>query len=284
MARVSHSRSHVETIYRRPDDYDLEHEGDDEDIRCLVSLAARERPKRVLELASGSGRLAVPLARRAAQDGFDVVGLEISDEMRSSAAAKIEEEPPEVRERIALEAGDMRTWRSSRPFEVIVCACSSVTHLLTIDDQLAAWRTAYDNLAPGGCFIVDVVMPHLPAYADSLQTPPRTLVELDVDAEDPATGARLLRYKTTIYLPHEQRATIRFLYDKFEGRHSRTHGGQGAPDAERYVSDFESHVYFPRELQLLFLGTGFKVEAIHGDYRLRPMHRTSRQMLVIGRK
>ena len=205
--------------------------------------------------------------------------------MRRSAQAKLAQESAKVQRRIALEAGDMRRWTSREPFGVIVCACSSVTHLLTLDDQLAAWRTAYANLAPGGCFIVDVVMPHLPAYADSLQTPPRTLVELDVDAVDPATGARLLRYKTTIYLPHEQRARIRFLYDKFDTRQAPPGGaGPGSTDAERYVSDFESHVYFPRELQLLFLCAGFAVDAVYGDYRLRPMHQASRQMIVIGRK
>ena len=106
-------------------------------------------------------------------------------------------------------------------------------------DQLAPWRCAWDSLADGGRFVVDVTMPSLAAYADSMQTPPRTSVEIDIDARDPITGTRLLRYKTTRYLPHEQRAEIRFLYDKF-------------PDScpvDRYVSDFDCHVY-PRELEL----------------------------------
>jgi hypothetical protein len=80
-----------------------------------------------------------------------------------------------------------------------------------------------------------------------MQTPPRSTLEIDVDTCDPITGARLLRYKTTRYRPHERRAQIRFLYDKF-------------PDGERldrYVSDFECHVYYPRELELLFRCTGF---------------------------
>jgi hypothetical protein len=58
-----------------------------------------------------------------------------------------------------------------------------------------------------------------------------------------------------------------------------------SPDALcRHVSDFESHVYFPRELDLLFRVTGFEVEDRWGDYRFRPMGATSRQMIMVGRK
>ena len=109
---------------------------------------------------------------------------------------------------------------------------------------------------------------------ESMQTPPRTLVELDVDARDPQSGTRLLRYKTTRYLPHEQRAEIRFLYDRFPG------GDQ----VDRYVSDFDCHVYYPREVELLFRLTGFSVEAQFGDYRMRGLKPSSRQLIVVGQK
>jgi hypothetical protein len=200
--------------------------------------------------------------------------------MRQLAAEKLASESVAIQERLTLASGDMRSWPAPAPFDVIVCACSSVAHLLTLDDQLATWRRSFHNLCPGGLFIVDMVMPHLPTYADSMQTPPRTLVELDLDSEARATGTRMLRYKTTEYVAHEQRARIRFLYDKFPN------GGAGdaSDHVERYVSDFESHVYFPRELQLLFLCAGFAVEAIYGDYRLRSLRPRSPQMIVLGRR
>ena len=52
----------MEEIYQRPSDYDLEHEGDEEDVAFYLSLVERWRPRRVIELASGSGRIAIPLA------------------------------------------------------------------------------------------------------------------------------------------------------------------------------------------------------------------------------
>lgn len=54
--------------------------------------------------------------------------------------------------------------------------------------------------------------------------------------------------------------------------------------ADRYVSDFESHVYFPRELELLFLVSGFEVESTWGDYHCGPVRATSRQVVKVGRR
>ncbi len=264
----------MSTIYERPQDYDLEHEGDDEDLRFYVELVRKLRPRRVLELAAGSGRVTLPLARAAVEQGFEVVGLELSEAMLAEAERK-KAQLSEVEQRgLTFVHGDLREWEAAEPFDLILTPCSSLTHLLTLDDQIAAWRRAHANLVPNGRFVVDLVMPNLPAYADSMQTPPRTPVEIDVDTRDPDTGDRLLRYKTTRYIPHEQRAEIRFLYDKLSENVT----------VSRYISDFDSHVYYPREVELLFRLTGFDIESRFGDYQMRPIRATSRAMIVTGRR
>lgn len=263
----------MEAIYERPWDYDLEHEGDDEDVRFYVELARRLRPKRILEFASGSGRVTIPLAQQAEPLGFEIVGVEIAEPMIGEAERKRDELAAAAKARVSFVKGDIRDWRDSRAFDLVITPCSSLSHLLTLDDQLAAWRNAHANLAAGGRFVADLTMPNLPVYAESMQSPPRTTLEIDIDTVDPSSGARLLRYKTTRYLPHEQRAEIRFLYDKFpEGE-----------KVDRYVSDFESHVFYPREVELLFRMSGFAVESRYGDYYMHPLRPTSRQMIVIGR-
>lgn len=72
-------------IYRKPADYELEHEGSSEDINFFLSLISRLKPKRVLELACGTGRITQPLAELAAHQGFDLVGLDSTAEMLSEA-------------------------------------------------------------------------------------------------------------------------------------------------------------------------------------------------------
>jgi hypothetical protein len=96
------------------------------------------------------------------------------------------------------------------------------------------------------------------------------------DDEDVAFYLRLLDrwHKTTRYLPHEQRAEIRFLYDRFPN----------GDRADRYVSDFDCHVYHPREVELRFRITSFRVEAWFGDYAMRPLRPASRQLIGVGRK
>jgi hypothetical protein len=54
--------------------------------------------------------------------------------------------------------------------------------------------------------------------------------------------------------------------------------------ADRYVSDFDCHVYYPREVELLFRLTGFRVEAWFGDYAMRALGRSSRQLIGVGVK
>ena len=50
-------------IYARPDVYDMEYEGaSNDDARFFARLLARVRPRRVLEMACGSGRVTFTLA------------------------------------------------------------------------------------------------------------------------------------------------------------------------------------------------------------------------------
>jgi SAM-dependent methyltransferase len=263
-----------EPIYRRPDAYDLEHEGDTEDIDFFVRWTVAQQPKRVLELACGDGRVTLPLAECGADHGFDVVGLEFVPEMLDRARARREQASTAVRDRLQLLEGNMRTWRAEQPFDLILTPCSSMCHLLALDDQIAAWQAANANVRTGGRFVVDVSMPNFAAYADSFTTPPRAFLEVDRDTRNPDTNERLIRCKTTLYVAHEQRAEIRYFYDLFEGDTAK----------ERFVSDYESHIYFPRELQLLFLAAGFHVESILGDYHGSPLGPHSRQIIVVGIK
>jgi ubiquinone/menaquinone biosynthesis C-methylase UbiE len=264
----------MEAIYERPRDYDLEHEGDDADVEFYRRLVRSLRPSRILELASGSGRVTIPLARIAAELDLEIVGLELADAMLNEARRKQAELDAAARDRVTFVQGDMRSWVSPAPFDLVITPCSSLTHLLTIDDQLQTMACVRENLNPGGRFVVDLTMPHLAAYAESMQAPPRTMLEIDVDTRDPISGARLLRYKTTRYIAHEQRAEIRFLYDKFPG------GDQ----VDRYVSDFDAHVYYPREVELLLRLGGFEVEQRFGSYEQRPLKSNSQQLIVIGRR
>jgi SAM-dependent methyltransferase len=261
-------------IYDHPDDYDLEHRADGDDIGFYCALAHRLAPSTVIELGCGTGRITVPLAQVAVRDNFDIIGLDSGSEMLDKAREHLATAASEVRRRVKFVEGDMRSWRVDSAAELIIVPCSSISHVLSLDDQIQLWRTVFDNLASGGHFVVEVQMPNLAAFADSFSSPPRVATEVDLDVTDSQTKSRLLRHKSTSYVSSEQKASIRFVYERFEKTVS----------VERYIDDFASHVYFPRELRLLFMYTGFEIDAVYGDYHFRPLEPASQLIIMVGRK
>ncbi|MGH7914077.1 MAG: class I SAM-dependent methyltransferase, partial [Candidatus Binataceae bacterium] len=204
---------------------------------------------------------------------FEVVGLDSELGMLDKAAKRRLEVASEVREKLVLVQADMRMWRAEPKFDLIAIPCSSITHVLNLQEQIALWELCRRNLNPGGRFLVEVTMPNMAVFADSFSTPPRTLVEIDVDKWNESDGVRFIRRKTSCYLSHEQCVQTRFLYEKYkDGR---------AIDGS--IDDFVGHVFFPRELQLLFIHTGFEVEQTLGDYHGGPLKADSPLIIMIGR-
>ena len=264
------------TIYSRPDEYDLEHGSGEEDVEFYRRLVRKLGARSIVELGSGSGRITLPLAEMADEHDLSITGMDVSRDMLAQAEAKLEKLPRASRARVRLLEQDIRTFRMSPPVDLIVVPCSTMAHVLELEDQLQVWRAAHDSLVAGGRFVVDLTMPNLTAYADSMASPPRALVEMDIDQESDDGQARLIRYKTIRYEAHRQRAHVHFLYDRFQG--------DDDDQARRYISDFESHVYFPRELQLLFMHTGFEVETTYGGYRGERLGSRSPAIVMVGRK
>jgi SAM-dependent methyltransferase len=220
-------------LYKHPEQYDREHLGDEEDVAFYLSLSRRLAPRKVLELGCGTGRITLPLA----QLGFEVVGVDNQLEMLQKAEERRLQAPSEIRERLRFLEGDMRTWAADSDFDLILIPASSITHVLSLEDQLAVWKTCHDNLRPGGRLLVEATMPNMASFAESFGVPPRTPVEIDIDNINESDGTRLIRRKTTRYLSHEQRAQIRFMYEKYQ--HGRL--------VESYIDDFACHVFFPRD-------------------------------------
>jgi SAM-dependent methyltransferase len=197
--------------------------------------------------------------------------------MLSQARKALATLPSSARDRITLVEGDMRSWASDdAKFDAVLIGCCSVSHLLTMDDRIQTWRRAFDLLKPGGALLVDVAMPDLATLAESQRIAPRAVLQLDVDASRRTRGgaARLLRCTATVYDAHEQRANVRFLYDRFDS----------AAPGERFVSDFPSHVYFPSEVELLFATTGFEIMQRYGDYAFGPLARSSPFLITLARR
>lgn len=259
-------------FYERPSDYDLEYQGQSElDLPFWRELVMRYTPQRVLELACGTGRIGLELLHGPGD--FQLEGLDISPEMLASYKRKLERESASVQQRVTLHESDMCKYQLANKgtFDLIFLPFNSVSHLYEIEQQLDAFNNAYDHLAPGGRFVVDTFIPDIDYLSDALNRPSHVYMEDEI--EGPDNEFTMLLYSSRKYDPIEQLQHIVWTHEKFFQ----------TGENERYLTRLDMHMFFPRELQLLFLATSFSIEAIYGDYDWQPLGKGTRQ-IVVGRK
>jgi SAM-dependent methyltransferase len=97
-----------------------------------------------LELAIGTGRVAVPLAER----GIRVAGIDLSPDMVAQLQKKTGE--------IQVAVGDMATTKVEGTFSLVYIILNSINNVTTQDGQVGAFANAARHLEPGGCFVVEV--------------------------------------------------------------------------------------------------------------------------------
>jgi SAM-dependent methyltransferase len=124
----------------------------------------------VLELAIGTGRIAVPLAAR----GVPVSGIELSKAM----AARIGGKPGG--ESINVTIGDMTSTLSDGAvapgeFSLVYLVFNTISNVTTQDGQVDVFRNAAAHLRPGGLFLIEVGIPDLRRMPPGQDTVPFTV-------------------------------------------------------------------------------------------------------------
>ncbi|MFC5823796.1 class I SAM-dependent DNA methyltransferase [Nonomuraea insulae] len=104
-----------------------------------------------LELGIGTGRIAVPLARR----GVRVQGIDISPDM----IAQMRRKPGS--ENIQVTIGDFATTKVDGTFSLAYLLRNTITNLTGQDEQVECFRNVAAHLEPGGCFVIEVYVPEL---------------------------------------------------------------------------------------------------------------------------
>lgn len=104
-----------------------------------------------LELAIGTGRVALALAAR----GVRVAGIELSEAMVDRLRAK------EGADQIDVTIGDMATTRVEGRFSLVYLVFNTIGNLTTQEQQVACFANAAAHLEPGGCFVIEVGVPDL---------------------------------------------------------------------------------------------------------------------------
>jgi SAM-dependent methyltransferase len=140
-----------ETVASQYDD-STEPEFDSDVIASTVDfLAGLAGDGRALELAIGTGRIALPLAAR----GVPVAGIDLSGPM----VARLRAKPGAAA--IDVTIGDYSTTVVGGEFSLAYLVYNTIENLTTQAAQVAAFRNAARHLAPGGAFVIECLMPDL---------------------------------------------------------------------------------------------------------------------------
>ena len=111
----------------------------------------------VLELACGSGRLTIPLA----EDGVNITGLDLSDEMLALGRLKASERGTNVR----FVSGDIRRFDLREQFKVIFIPVQSLTHLFERQDIEDCLDCVRRHLTGDGRFLIELHNPSMKLLA-----------------------------------------------------------------------------------------------------------------------
>lgn len=104
-----------------------------------------------LELGIGTGRIALPLSRR----GVRVHGIELSPAMVEQLQAKAGADD------VGVTIGDFATTRVDGTFKLAYLVRNTIMNLTTQNEQVECFRNVAAHLEPGGCFVIEVVVPAL---------------------------------------------------------------------------------------------------------------------------
>lgn len=132
----------------------------DEDVGCFGPeavdpvvnfLAELAGSGSALEFGIGTGRIALPLARK----GVEVHGIELSNAMLT----KLAEKPGG--DRIFVTQGDFATTPCRGSFALVYLIFNTIMNLTTQDEQVRCFQNAAAHLNPGGSFVIEVMVPAL---------------------------------------------------------------------------------------------------------------------------
>lgn len=250
--------------------YDMDLADDPGDIDMYLALAdSVEGP--LLELAAGSGRVAVPLAAA----GHDVVAVDRDAHMLDRARSRWAATSHEAGSASALDlvSADVTTWRPQRGFGLVVIALNSLL-LLDREGQGRALATVAASLAPHGRAVIDTWLP----TPDDLGLYDGRLV-LDWVRTDDETGEIVAKTTSARYSAASRTADITTFFDAW-------HEAEDAPAAaplRRVMRRDRISFLTATELVRLAEDADLVPETLAGDYEMGPLADDSDRLVLTCR-
>ena len=251
-----------------PQLYDARAEGVPGDVDFFQRLGreAHTAGQPLLELACGTGRVALPIAR----EGVRVVGLDLSSAMLGLAREK-----SEGLSTVRWVEGDMRAFELPERFGLVFIPYRSFQHLLTVADQLSCLRCIHRHLVPGGRLALNIFNPDIVVMGQWLGARRGGLQRRRDDYRHPRSGRAVKAWESREYRPAAQEVETTFLDEELDD--------EGAV-VSRVYRGLKLRYIFRFEMEHLFARAGFEVEALYGDFFGGAFQSTSPEMVWVARR
>jgi SAM-dependent methyltransferase len=219
----------------------------------------------VLELACGTGRILLPIARQ----GISIDGVDNSLAMLRVLKSHVENELPQIRRSITLHNGDMRDFRLRKKYPLVIIPFRPLQHMHTVPDQLKALNTAAFHLRKNGILAFDVFYPKFELIAAGVG---QEILDLEWPAGEDLTVRRYFRKESVDKINQNFSFTFTF----------RTY--QGNKLVREESEPFKLSYYTYPHLKALFLLAGLEPIAEYGSFAKMPLNNSAGQMIFLLKK
>lgn len=234
------------------------------DFYRQLARQASSRGRATLELACGTGRVALRIART----GAEVVGLDRSVAMLDVARKKSSGQPT-----LKLVEGDMRHFELNQTFGPILMPGHSFQNLLTPEDQIACLRSINRHLVPGGLLVIHLDHQDLD-WLGELMGDRGNVFEPRGDFVHPQTGRTVKVWQSWSYERSTQTAVLKTRWEEVDDREKVVGWVERGP--------IEIHCVFRFEMEHLLALAGYQLEAIYGDFFEGELTDASEEMIFVA--
>lgn len=234
------------------------------EIEFYRALALAADGQEVLEIACGTGRVTLQLARA----GVRITGLELSSAMLAQARAKSAGVP-----NVTWVPGDMRTFDLGRQFGLVIIPGHSFQFMLTPEDQVQCLRCIQRHLRPSGVLVVHLDHQDL-AWLGTLGPDLPGEFEFGAPIAHPVTGQRIRTAHAWTYERATQTAVVTTVWEEVDA--------DGSVLARWERSPVPLHCVFRYEMAHLLRRVGYTIEAVYGSFDSSALANDSDSMIWVA--